>query len=82
MASTTVRISEAASRTLRELASRASKPMQRILDEAIEAYRRQCFLRDANKAYAALRSDPTAWEAEQEERGEWDATLADGLEEE
>ena len=40
---------------------------------------RQHFLENANKAYAALKSNPTAWQAELEERQLWDGTLADGL---
>jgi hypothetical protein len=35
-----------------------------------------------NQAYAALKSDPDAWQAELAERAEWDAALADGLERE
>ena len=35
-----------------------------------------------NAAYAALRSDPKAWKAEQAERALWDKTLADGLKDE
>lgn len=37
------------------------------------------FLKQANRAYAALRKNPEAWRAEQEEREAWDATLSDGL---
>jgi hypothetical protein len=40
------------------------------------------FLDQVNDAYAALRRDPKAWKAEQEERTLWDETLADGLTEE
>ena len=80
MASATVRISQAAHRTLRELARQSEKPMQAVLDEAIEQYRRQRFLEATNRAFAALREDKVAWEGELEERKEWDATLSDGLE--
>jgi len=54
--------------------------MQTILDLAIEGYRRQRFLQEANAAYASLRSNPKAWKAELNERREWDATMADGQE--
>ncbi len=56
--------------------------MQAILDEAVETYRRQCFLERANAAFAALRNDPNAWQEELEERAAWDITLTDDLEEE
>lgn len=54
--------------------------MQAILDQAIEQYRRQIFLQEANQAYAALRKNSEAWATELEERKAWDLTLADGLE--
>lgn len=56
--------------------------MQAVLDEAIEKYRRDKFLDAANEAFAALRADPVAWKAEEEERALWDRTLSDGLEDE
>ncbi len=80
MSSANVRISEEARNVLRELAQREHASMQTVLDKAIESYRRQKFLDEANTAYAALKSDPKTWEQEQEEREVWDNTLQDGLE--
>jgi len=51
--------------------------MQTIIDRAVEDFRRQSFIEQANKAYLALRENPEAWEAELQERREWEATLAD-----
>lgn len=48
---------------------------------AAESTRRQ-FLDEVDRAYACLRADPEAWQAELSERAVWDATLADGLEDE
>jgi predicted DNA-binding protein len=79
MASATVRISVKAKETLKKLAEQTGKKMQTVLDEAIESYRRQQLLEEANAAFAALRADKEAWEAEQEERAAWDVTLEDGL---
>ena len=56
--------------------------MQTIVDRAVEEIRRKHFWERTNAAFAALRDDPDAWKAEQEERSAWDITLADGLEEE
>ena len=81
MQSATVRISLAMRETLRLLSAQTGESMQSILDEAIETYRRQLFLERANAAFSALREDSEAWQAEQEERAAWDATLADGLQE-
>jgi hypothetical protein len=64
MASTTVRVSE---------------PLQKVLERAVENYRREQFYAEFNTAYERLRADPVAWEEELAERAEWDATLADGL---
>jgi hypothetical protein len=75
----TIRISDGAHGTLREMSRAEGKPMAALLDEAVEAFRRQRFLEQVNAAYAALRADARAWEAIEGERREWDATLPDGL---
>lgn len=80
MSSGTVRISETARNSLRELSKRTGESMQNILDRAIEDYRRRCLLDEANRAYSRLREDPEAWAEEQAERAAWDQTLRDGLE--
>ena len=53
--------------------------MLALLDEAIEALRRQRFLEQVNVAYATLRADPRSWKAIEGERREWEVTLPDGL---
>jgi hypothetical protein len=40
------------------------------------------FLSGLNEDFARLRRDAEAWSDEREERAAWDATLADGLEDE
>jgi len=75
----TIRISDSAHATLRELSKNEGKPMLALLDEAVEALRRQRFLEQVNAAYATLRADPRSWAALEAERRSWDATLADGL---
>lgn len=72
--SATVRISQASWQALRQIAAQAGEPMQTVLDKAIEAYRRQCFLHEANTAYAALRDNAEAWEEEITEREAWEIT--------
>jgi predicted transcriptional regulator len=64
----TIRISDEARGTLRELARAEGTSMLALLDEAVEALRRQRFLEQVNAAYAALRDDPRAWEGIQAER--------------
>lgn len=53
--------------------------MQALLEEAVEALRRQRFLEQVNAAYAAIRGDAKAWAAVEQERRAWDGTLLDGL---
>lgn len=79
MAGSSVRINDHSMEVLREMAKAQSSSMQAILDKAIEAFRRQKFLESVNAGYAALRSDPTAWDDELRERSDWDQTLLDGL---
>jgi hypothetical protein len=75
----TTRISASAHGILRELSRAEGKSMLALLDEAVEALRRQRFLEQVNAAYATLRADPRAWKAIEAERRAWDATLPDGL---
>lgn len=76
------RISEPTLEVLRKLAEQSGESMQALLDEAVEAYRRQRFLEESNRAFEALRANPETWKTEQAEREAWDMTLADGLEQE
>ena len=78
----TTRISEPTREILRKLAEQSGESMQALLDEAVEAYRRQRFLEESNRAFEALRANPETWKTEQAEREAWDMTLPDGLEQE
>ncbi len=79
MTTTTIRVSVETRDALHELAHTAGVPMQQVLEQAIETYRRQRLLAEANVAYAALREDAAAWNDLARERSAWDATLSDGL---
>lgn len=78
MPSTTIRISESSRKILRELAKEEGKPLQHVIDRAIENYRRRRFLEGLQSDFAALRNDVEGWKAEEEERTAWDVTLMDG----
>ncbi|MEO0869806.1 MAG: toxin-antitoxin system protein [Cyanobacteria bacterium J06642_11] len=75
----TVPISRTAYEVLKSLATHSGETLQAVLDKAVESYRRQLFLEEANRAYAALRNDTDAWAEELEEREAWDYTIADGV---
>jgi hypothetical protein len=79
MASTTVRVTEHTHNVLRELAEATGEPLQRVLEEAVERYRRERFFADLYAAYERLTADRAAWQDELAERAELDGTLADGL---
>jgi uncharacterized protein YigA (DUF484 family) len=82
MPSSSVRIDERALIVLRDLAREERQSLQAVLNLAIENYRRQRLLEQANAAFSALHGDPSAWSEEQREREIWDLSLADGLERE
>jgi len=82
MPSSSIRIDEQALAVLRELARRQRQPVQTVLKQAIDSYRREKFLEEANAAFAVLRSNSEAWSEEQQERNLWDQTAGDGLERE
>ena len=79
LAHMTVRVSEATRDLLRRLAAQEGTAMQKVLERALEGYRRRRFLEEVNAGYASLRADRRAWSRVQAERRVWDATLADGI---
>lgn len=81
MGQASVSIGEETFNTLRELAHRTGRPVEAILDQAVEVYRRQTLLEEANAGFALLRNDTDAWRDEQLEREAWERSLADGIEE-
>jgi hypothetical protein len=80
MASETVRVRPATHAKLRQLAKQTGRSMPEVLDDAVETLRRQQLFDAADLAYAKLREDPKAWQAELAERQLWDNALLDGLE--
>jgi len=77
--SATVRINSESHRKLKVLSEELGASVPLVLEQAIEALRRQRFLDKASLAYGELRKDTNAWAAEQAERKVWDQALEDGL---
>ncbi|MGI8744868.1 MAG: toxin-antitoxin system protein [Bryobacteraceae bacterium] len=73
-----IQISPQSEAVLRELAAYEGKPIQIVLDEAIEQYRRDKFFCKLDEGYVRLKADPKAWQEEQDERQLWETTLVDG----
>lgn len=69
--STTIRVSEAQRRRLRELAERRASSMTDTFDAALEALRRDDFYRSMAAAERDLRADSDAWGDFERERDEW-----------
>jgi predicted transcriptional regulator len=80
MASATVRIDADTLTKLRALATSSGESMPIVLRRAIDAYERAQFLEGLDRDFASLRANPKAWSEEEIERAEWEATLADSLE--
>jgi hypothetical protein len=79
MASTAVRVSAHTHELLRELAAATGESLQKVVERAVESYRREQFFAEFDAAFERLRADPAAWEDELAERALWECTLADGL---
>jgi predicted transcriptional regulator len=79
LASTTVRVTEETHELLRKLAAATGEPLQRVLERAVENYRREQFFAELDAAYQRLQADPVTWAEELAERAELEGTLADGL---
>ncbi len=72
-------ISKEARDVLREIAEWEHRPMSKIMDEALRAYRRELLWRRAEAGYARLAADDERFRDYQEEIALWDSTSSDGL---
>lgn len=79
MSTAAIPLSETSRRLLSELAAQTGQTQAAILDQALDAYRRQLFFEGLNADFAALKAAPEAWAEELAERQLWETTLTDGL---
>jgi len=77
MPGTTIRIREDTREALRELEHQTGEGPQELLGRAVDQFRRSIVLAETNIAYTRLRAS-----GDDDELREWDATLADGLDDE
>jgi len=80
MNTASVRIDRKSENILREMTEREHLSRGKIIQKALVAYRRKCFLNNCANAYASLKSDSKAWKDEMTERKAWSSTVGDGLE--
>ena len=64
---------------LLRISKQSGDNLQTLLDKAVEQYRRQMFLLQANQAFVTLRKNELLWQDELNERQEWDRTLTDEI---
>jgi hypothetical protein len=69
--SPTVRVHERTREQLRRLTSETGRSAPDLLADAVDLIEHDRILDAANEAFAALRSDPVAWEETLQERREW-----------
>ena len=79
MKSQIVRISSETHLRLKAMAAASGETIVEILSKAVDAYRREMLLKDANIAFAKLKENEKLWKDEKNEREEWGTTLTDGL---
>ena len=78
MATTTIRVTSESRDKVRILSEKTGLKQQEVIDQAVEAFRRQVFLDAANSAFADLNSNKATAIVENAERQEWENTLNDG----
>lgn len=79
MKATTVSVRPETRAVLEDLAQSSGASVSEVVDRAVDDLRRRQFLEGLAEDFERLRADPESWQAEIEERAEWDCTLADGL---
>ena len=80
MSTTTIRVSLKTRELIYEMSQSAGLSMQDLVAAALDTYRRQQILREANAGYALLRAQRELLDQIHAEEIAWDQTLADGLE--
>ena len=80
MTTTTVRISRQARAHAHALATVTHRSMASVIEDAIDAYRRDLFWRQYEEGIQRLRRDPEAWADYTREREQEAGALRDGLE--
>jgi predicted transcriptional regulator len=74
-----IRISDATYLKLDQIAQNTGFSKQDVIDRALHNLEQEAILKQANKAYAAIKKDPKKWQREQKELALWETTLDDGL---
>lgn len=76
-ATRSARITEHDHRRLQRLTAQSGLKQQDVITRALDVFEREFLLDAISTGFAALQSDPTAWNVELAERAAWDAAGAD-----
>jgi hypothetical protein len=76
---TTVRISKRAKAKAEAVAAATNRSMSSIIEDAVDAYRREIFWQQYDEGIERLRRDPSAWSDYVGEREAEAGALRDGL---
>jgi predicted transcriptional regulator len=77
--SQTMRVNDDTRNVVDVLAKQLGISLQTVVAQAVEAYRRQLIIEDANAAYARLRADSAAAALFDQEHALFETALGDGL---
>ena len=78
---TTIRVTKQLYQTVKLLAKQENENIQRLLERAVNEYKRKKFFEEMDSAFQRLEADGSAWQEELKEREAWERTLKDDLEE-
>ncbi|ACM61101.1 hypothetical protein B0S90_2346 [Caldicellulosiruptor bescii] len=67
-------------KSLKKLSEQLNQPMQKIIQEALEEYKKKVILSATAEAFIVLKGNSKLWQEEIEERQLWENTLGDGIE--
>ncbi len=79
MATPMVKLKPQTHARLQEISRQEDRPMGEIITYLVDRYERERFWRGAAEDVARIKANPEAWRGYQDESAEWEATLADGL---
>jgi hypothetical protein len=80
--SRTVRVDDCVHATLVELARAEHRSISRLIEDAVNQYRKAKFWKEVNESVERLRADPVAWKDYQDEARMLQGGSMDGLEHE
>lgn len=75
----TIRVPATIHARLQRLAQDESRPIGQVIGALLDDYEKRLFFAQLGEDFARLQADPVAWADDEAEQTAWEATLADGL---